>query len=187
MSIGGDANNISGSNFASTIGCYNGLTTHNYVALNGYYPKTYSDYTEVISNTFNYARENGVVPGFQREKILIGSAQTTGSTATTILSIPLPDVDTAIVCSLQIVGMQRGATFNVGGYTLEFTAKNSAGTVSIVGTQTLRAWENNTAWTVAVAAGTNVINIKATGAASTTIDWCVTGDLTRAKRTVLII
>jgi hypothetical protein len=75
---------------------------------------------------------------------------------------------------IQVFGYNHTDLTQIGGYAVTGAFRNdNAGAFVIVGTNTLTAYESNTAWVCTVTGTNNALLVNVTGAASKTINWVV--------------
>lgn len=108
-----------------------------------------------------------------------GNAATTDATATTALTFATAS-NKSYLLTLKIIGRRTGGVSgsagDSGGFYLDVLAKNVAGTLSIVGTQSLTPiFRDQILWTVAASvSGTNLL-VKVTGAVGNNVSWSISG------------
>lgn len=110
--------------------------------------------------------------------IAVGTISTSNASATTVATVAIP-TNTTVLFLLMITarrtGGSAGTTGDAAGYVLAGSAKNIAGTVTIVGQSLLFTAEDQAAWTAALAVSSTNILVQVTGAANNNIDWSVSG------------
>lgn len=183
--LGGDNNKAAGARSAIIGGSGNHVATQDSAAIAAYLADVNNLYVLAIGTRPKSRASHSIVMGNSvgqtEDMVLAGS--TTDATPTALpgyVTTLLMDDFEAVTVIAQIVGFQRGGTPNAGGYNVAFVAKRS-GSVSLVGSPTVAAWENNAAWDVAISTAANGINVSVTGAAGVTIDWNIRLQVTRIK------
>jgi hypothetical protein len=123
-----------------------------------------------FSNGTPAIRFSGLSAGTARvtQDIVHEDVQTTDATVTNLLAIPTASSNGYLI-TCDVGGYSTANTF--GGYIIRVSARNVAGTLTIVGSATTTVGEDVAGWDVtAIVSGTNIV-IQVTGAAATTIRW----------------
>jgi hypothetical protein len=114
----------------------------------------------------------------ERSFTIDGRTETSDTTVTTLKAVAIP-VSTTLMVSGHVIarrtGGSSGSAHDGAAYTVEFVAKNTAGTAALIGAEQITAWESQAAWAVTVMASGGNILIRVTGAANNNITWVWVG------------
>lgn len=120
-----------------------------------------------------------VIRAISEQPFVKNSVTTTDATATTIMTIPIPN-NSVCGLDLHVIGIKNDSSEGAN-YVIKGTYRNNAGTVSIVGTlSSSHLEEDDTNWDVALSVSSTNVLVKVTGVAATTINW-----KTRLLKTVM--
>lgn len=110
--------------------------------------------------------------------------ETTGSSATTIATIPLSDLTLSVFDG--VISGKHAAAADVWSEKICIAAVRNGGAPSLVGTLTEtdnRKSGTTTGWAVSASISSNSLLIQVTGAASTNIEWTLLGQLVETAST----
>ena len=101
--------------------------------------------------------------------------RTTNATVTTLYTQSVPVNETIVVdgyVSARRTGGTAGAANDGAGYTVQFVAKNTAGTAALIGSGTVTTLgESQAGWNVTLSASGGDILVRVTGAIDNNITW----------------
>lgn len=187
--IGGGLNNLVGTTAyswgASVLSGWNNEAQNEFATVvGGRYNQALKQYTTAIgkeakaniNGAFTQASAMFSAIGDAQSSVLVIKAQTTTTTATALTSmgavLAVPS-DTAWAFRCLIAARATASDLN-GAYQVTGLVKNNGGTVALVGTPTVTTLAEDAgaaAWDVTVAVSGTNLEIRGTGAASTTINW----------------
>ena len=132
------------------------------------------DAVVTIVNT-RMAALQGVVASLMAGDVRVHArVQTTDATVTTIATEAMPVNTTTLVWGYVVArrtGGTAGSANDGAAYRVEFVAKNTAGTATLIGSDVTARGESQAGWDVTLSASGGTIRVRVTGAASNNVVW----------------
>jgi hypothetical protein len=100
--------------------------------------------------------------------------RTTDGTVTTLYAAVIPVNHSVLVegfVAARRTGGSSGSTNDGAGYRVEFVAKNTSGTATVIGEDVTAIGESQAGWDVTVSASAGTVLVRVTGAADNNVVW----------------